>query len=198
MEISESHARELAKQAERKAGLRQLLEKELATVDSILFEAGCGHGHWLTGYAETHPETICVGVDLISWRIRKGLDKRDKRGLSNLHFFKAELGEFLETLPKRIRFKSTVLLFPDPWPKARHHRRRMVQADLLSALAERTERGGQFCFRSDDRPYFDWTIEHLEAHPEWTIDAEADWPHEQNTYFQDLMEAYHSVIATRA
>ncbi|MEO0509684.1 MAG: tRNA (guanosine(46)-N7)-methyltransferase TrmB [Verrucomicrobiota bacterium] len=198
MEISESYARELAKQAERKAELRAVLESDLAGVESILFEAGCGHGHWLTGYAEAHPEKICVGVDLISWRIRKGLDKREKRGLRNLHFYKAELVEFLEVLPPEIRFERTVLLFPDPWPKARHHRRRMVQTELLDQVAKRTGRGGQFCFRSDDRPYFDWTIEHLAAHSEWQIDESADWPHEQETYFQDLMDEYHSVVAVRA
>ncbi|HKK17814.1 MAG TPA: tRNA (guanosine(46)-N7)-methyltransferase TrmB [Opitutales bacterium] len=197
MEISESHARELARQAERKAELRHALEHELAGVDSILFEAGCGHGHWLASYAEAHPETRCVGIDLISWRIRKCLAKRDKRGLKNLYFHKAELREFLEVLPEPIRIERTVLLFPDPWPKARHHRRRMVQAAFLDEIARRTNPGGQFCFRSDDRPYFDWTIEHLENHKDWRIDASAAWPHETDTYFQGLMDEYFSVIAVR-
>lgn len=197
MEISESHARELAKQAERKAELRESLKSDLAGVDKILFEAGCGHGHWLTSFAEANPETKCVGIDLISWRIRKCLEKRDKRDLGNLHFYKAELGEFLEVLPESIRFERTVLLFPDPWPKARHHRRRMVQTAFLDEVAKRTDTGGQFCFRSDDRPYFDWTIEHLEVHPEWQIDTAAEWPHEKDTYFQDMMEEYHSVVAKR-
>lgn len=197
MEISESHARELARQAGRKADLRRALESDLAGVATVLFEAGCGHGHWLTSFAEAHPETRCVGIDLISWRIRKCLNKRDKRGLQNLHFYKAELNEFLEVLPDSIRFEQTVLLFPDPWPKARHHRRRMVQPAFLDEVAKRTGPGGQFCFRSDDRPYFDWTIEHLEAHPDWRIDPAAEWPHENDTYFQDLMEEYFSVIAVR-
>jgi len=198
MEISESHARELARQAGRKAELRERLERDLAEVGPILFEAGCGHGHWLTSFAEAHPQTCCVGIDLISWRIRKCLNKRDKRGLDNLHFYKAELNEFLEVLPESVRFERTVLLFPDPWPKARHHRRRMVQNAFLDEVAKRTDPGGQFCFRSDDRPYFDWTVEHLEAHPDWRIDPAAEWPHENDTYFQGLMEEYFSVIAMRA
>jgi len=198
MEISESHARELARQAERKAELRDALERDLSGVETILFEAGCGHGHWLTSYAEAHQAVHCVGIDLISWRIRKCLNKRDKRGLKHLHFYKAELSEFLEVLPAPIRFGRTVLLFPDPWPKARHHRRRMVQPAFLDEVARRTDPGGQFCFRSDDRPYFDWTIEHLESHPDWQIDAAAKWPYENDTYFQGLMDEYHSVIAVRA
>lgn len=197
MEISAAHARELEKQKQRKAALAEQCLPIFEGVDSILFEAGCGHGHWLTSYAESHPDQLCVGIDLISLRIRKGLDKRNKRQLGNLHFLKAELGEFLEVLPERVRFDMTMLLFPDPWPKAKHHRRRMVQAEFLDEVARRTDRGGCFCFRSDDLPYFEWTLEHLEAHPLWEIDSSAQWPHERETYFQELMEGYHSVVARR-
>ena len=197
MEITEAHARELEKQRIRKEELRAECEEVLQGVDRILFEAGCGHGHWLTDYAEDTPDQFCIGIDLISFRIRKGLAKRDKRGLKNLHFIKAELGEFLEVLPERVRFDMTVLLFPDPWPKAKHHRRRMVQPDFLSEVAKRTDQGGTFCFRSDDRPYFDWTVEHLQDHPDWEIDPDAKWPYERETYFQSLMDEYFSVIARR-
>lgn len=197
MEITEAHARELEKQRIRKAELQSECEEVLDGVDRILFEAGCGHGHWLTDYAEDTPAQFCLGIDLISLRIRKGLAKRDKRGLKNLHFIKAELGEFLEVLPARVRFDMTVLLFPDPWPKAKHHRRRMVQSSFLSEVAERTDVGGTFCFRSDDRPYFDWTVEHLQDHPDWEIDEAAAWPYERETYFQSLMDEYFSVIARR-
>ena len=197
MELSEGHAKELAKQAARKTVLKRECLQILGGIDRIVFEAGCGHGHWLTAYAEGHPEQTCLGIDLIAHRVRKGQEKCAKRNLPNLHFLKAELGEFLEVLPPEIRFDLTVLLFPDPWPKARHHRRRMVQMELLEALASRTDVGGSFCFRSDDRPYYDWTMELLEAHPDWVIDSAAEWPHEMETYFQRLMEQYYSVVARR-
>ena len=197
MEISESHARELQKQAARKAELRERLETDLSGVTSMLLEAGCGHGHWLNNYAEAHPDEVCVGVDLISWRIRKANEKRDKRGLKHLFFVKAELGEFFEVLPQEISFHTTVMLFPDPWPKARHHRRRMVQNAFLDELAQRTKAGGIFCFRTDDRPYFEWTIEHLTEHAMWEIDPSHPWPHESETYFQGLMDEYFSVVAVR-
>ena len=196
-EITEAHARELEKQAARKAELVKTCRADLAGVDRILFEAGCGHGHWLTDYAEANPSMICAGIDLISWRVRKGNEKKAKRGLQNLHFYKAELSEFLGALPVGIRFDRTVLLFPDPWPKAKHHRRRMVQPSFLDEVARRTDWGGEFCFRSDDRPYFDWTVEHLSEHPDWEIDESAQWPYESETYFQSLMDGYYSVVAKR-
>ena len=197
MEISASYARELEKQKLRKAALKAECEVRLAGVKRILFEAGCGHGHWLTSYAEQYSEQVCVGIDLIAGRIQKSLKKRDKRGLDNLHFFKAELGEFLEVLPKSIRFNTTLLLFPDPWPKARHHRRRMVQTAFLDEVARRTDSGGYFCFRSDNMEYYEWTRLHLDSHSEWTIDSDAKWPYETETYFQCMMGRYQSVIARR-
>ena len=197
MEISEAYAVELARQVTRKQQLREQVNFDLDGVERILFEAGCGHGHWLTDYSSENQDISCVGIDLITWRIRKALDKREKRSLSKLHFYKAELGEFLEVLSDHIRFDRTVLLFPDPWPKLRHHRRRMVQTAFLDEVAKRTDRDGTFCFRSDDRPYFDWTIEHLAAHPKWEIDPSIEWPYESETYFQSLMDEYHSVVARR-
>ena len=197
MEISEAHAQELEKQAARKQQLRVNVNADLEGVGRILFEAGCGHGHWLTDYSAENKGVPCVGIDLITWRIRKALDKREKRGLNNLHFYKAELGEFLEVLSERIRFDRTVLLFPDPWPKARHHRRRMVQTAFLDEVAQRTDRDGTFCFRSDDRPYFDWTVKHLKKHPAWEIDSSIAWPYESETYFQSIMGEFYSVVARR-
>ena len=73
----------------------------------------------------------------------------------------------------------------------------MVQTAFLDAVAERTDPGGLFCFRSDDRPYYEWTLEHLEVNPHWEIDTAAAWPHETETYFQEMMESYQSVIARR-
>lgn len=197
MDKAERYARVLEDRENRKRELYAACEAALEGVDAIVFEAGCGHGHWLSEYASLHPERTCVGIDLVSKRIRRALAKRDKRELDNLHFFKAELKEFLEVLPPHIRLDLILFLFPDPWPKPRHHRRRMIQPDVLDALARRASRGALLCFRSDDPDYCQWAREHLDAHPEWEIDPAAAWPHEGDTYFQNLMESHHSLLARR-
>lgn len=197
MEIGEAHARELEKQRRRKEALSEACAGALSGAGTVAFEPGCGHGHWLTAFAQDHPGETCVGIDLVSLRIRRALAKAQKRDLPRLHFFKAELGEFLDVLPPGIRFEPIVFLFPDPWPKKRHHRRRMIQAETLSRLAERTAPGGRLCFRTDDCDYFEWTRRHLEAHPDWAIDPGASWPHETETYFQNLMDRYDSAVARR-
>tara|TARA_B100001769_G_C22069923_1_gene575860 strand:+ start:89 stop:754 length:666 start_codon:yes stop_codon:yes gene_type:complete len=194
-EIPEGYLKELKRQEARKSELAQLLKEALKSEERIVFEAGCGHGHWLTSYAMKAPEHCCLGIDLIASRIAKANNKKDKRSLNKLHFLKAELTEFLEVLPEYIRFQSIIFLFPDPWPKARHHKNRMIQYPLLELLAQKIAPGGKLFFRTDDRGYYDWTVEHLEASKVWAIDKDAEWIHEEATYFQDLMDSYYSVIA---
>jgi tRNA G46 methylase TrmB len=65
----------------------------------ICLEIGCGHGHWLSSYAESDSQNIFVGIDLISKRIRKAERKKDSLKLENLFFLKAEASEFLHALP---------------------------------------------------------------------------------------------------
>lgn len=193
--MPEGYLKELKRAEARKADISQQIQEWFPSEAKILFEAGCGHGHWLTSYAMEHPEQICLGIDLIAGRVDKANKKKDKRDLRDLHFLKAELGEFLEILPKEVTFEAVVFLFPDPWPKARHHKKRMIQDALLEQLAIRMKSGGKFYFRTDDQSYFDWTVEHLNESKFWKINSDAGWLHEETTYFQNLMEGYYSVIA---
>lgn len=193
--LPEGYLKELKRSEERKEAISKYLEQHLPDQAKMLFEAGCGHGHWLTSYAMENPKQLCLGIDLIAGRVDKANKKKEKRDLHNIHFLKAELGEFLEVLPEEITFEAVVFLFPDPWPKARHHKKRMIQVSLLEQLANRMTKGGFFYFRTDDRSYFDWTIEHLNESKVWQIKEGADWLHEESTYFQSLMDDYFSVVA---
>lgn len=195
MPNSEGYLKELRRSEERKAEIGQFLQHYLPDPAKIVFEAGCGHGHWLTSYAMENSNQMCLGIDLIAGRVDKANQKKEKRDLKNVHFLKAELGEYLDVLPKGITFEAVIFLFPDPWPKARHHKKRMIQSTLLEKLANRMESCGRFYFRTDDRSYFDWTVEHLNESKFWKIQDEADWLHEESTYFQNLMDDYFSVVA---
>ena len=193
--LGEGYRKELKRQADRKEALSKTLAKYVSVDTPIVFEAGCGHGHWLTSYASVCPDRLCIGIDLIAGRIEKANAKKYKRNLPLLYFIKAELNEFLEVLAPAVRFQAVVFLFPDPWPKARHHKKRMIQFPLLEALAERMVEGGALYFRTDDRSYFEWTEEHLAESPYWQIVRERGWLHEEATYFQDLMDGYYSLVA---
>ena len=116
---------------------------------TLTLELGCGHGHFLDDYAKAHPEEFCIGIDLRSRRVDKSNRKRDRGGHDNLAFMKAEASEFLDALPDDARLAKIFFLFPDPWPKKRHFRYRMIRPDMLDRLAKRAPEGARLHFRSD-------------------------------------------------
>ncbi len=159
-------------------------------------EIGCGHGHWLVAYAETRPQEACIGLDLMTKRIEKAEKKRRKRNLTSLFFFKTDAVEFLECAPEELRFCRIVVLFPDPWPKKRHFKRRLIRPAFLELLHSRSLPEAELCFRTDYGPYFDWAVEHVEEHDLWNLRDEAPWPFEHETFFQNLLPEHQSFVAT--
>lgn len=196
--MSHGYEQALRYRAERIERLTAWCGNTLCDAEARVLEIGCGHGHFLTAYAEAHPSPTCVGIDLVTKRIEKGRAKAEKRGLTRLHFLKAEVGEFLEALPPGLLFDRVFMLFPDPWPKKRHHKNRMIQSAFLRRLAEVTTPQAQFYFRTDHAGLFEWAVEHLNESVDWEIAPEAPWPLEERSYFQDLMDSWQSLAARRA
>jgi len=180
------------------ARLRATLDAALAGRTDITFELGCGHGHWLAAYAAAHPGEYCVGIDLITHRVERSVRKQTLGKLDNVIFLKAEATEFLEALPEAVRLAKIFILYPDPWPKKKHHKNRFISADNLGLLASRAAGGARLHFRTDNADYFAWTGEHLAAHPQWQIEPEAIWPFEQKTFFEERMKDRRDVFARRA
>ncbi len=180
---------------------RDMLRAEFARIfpagARFVWEIGCGHGHFLTAYAAAHPAALCVGVDQDSFRVRRAVKKQASARLANLHFLRAEARLFLAALPPGVELAAVFILFPDPWPKRRHHKHRLLQADFFQALAERAGQGTPFYFRTDHGDYFREVEELLAAHPDWRIAPTAPWPFEEPTVFQQKAAAHHSLVALR-
>ena len=183
---------------ERQVLLAQTCRELFDGIERITLEIGCGHGHWLVAYAGAHPDEFCVGIDLKTKRIERARRKSDRLRLENLHFLKAEAGEFLQAMPSELKLERVIVIFPDPWPKKRHHKNRLIQPRFLNALGERTTPGARLCFRTDHRPYFQWAVEHIESHPVWRIRPEVPWPFEKETFFQSILKRHSSLVAVKA
>ena len=162
----------------------------------MTFEIGCGHGHFLTSYAQAYPEKIFVGIDLCTQRISQGKKKQERANLDNLHFIKAEACEFLEALPNDVVLDQIFILFPDPWPKNRHHKNRLIQQNVLELLAHKSLLGAKMYFRTDHEAYFEWTTKEIAKSPFWQL-CDADWPFEEESVFQKKMGFYQSLVAIR-
>ena len=162
---------------------------------AINLEIGCGHGHWLTSFAPLCDNDLFVGIDLLSKRIRKADRKKELHNLNNIFFLKAEATEFLEALPKNIYIRNTFIMHPDPWPKKRHHKNRLIQDSFLKALHNRSKHGSKLFFKTDHESYFDWTKKILSLSSLWKLGSE-NWPHEAPSYFQELFECSHFCSAS--
>jgi tRNA (guanine-N7-)-methyltransferase len=164
---------------------------------TCVWEVGCGHGHFLTAYATQHPAEVCVGIDIIRDRIDRAERKRTRAKLANLHFLHADATDFLETMPGGASFSAIYMLFPDPWPKRRHHKHRLLEAGFLRAVAERAGQGVRFYFRTDHEPYFNDAKATFAAHPDWDTCPSEGWPFELPTIFQQKAAHFRSLVASR-
>lgn len=122
-------------------------------------DLGCGDGSFLMGMAEKFPERDFLGVERLLGRVRKVCKKATRRGLGNARVLRLESRYFIEWLCPEEAISRLHLLCPDPWPKVRHHRRRLVQVEFLEAVRRALVPGGEFLFMTDHEEYFHWVEE---------------------------------------
>lgn len=187
----------LARITERRAALHQELLALLPARQSVVWEIGSGHGHFLVQYAQVFPAKYCVGVDIIRDRLARSGRKRERAQVTNCHFVQAEAREFLDALPNGVTLEEIWVLFPDPWPKKRHHKNRILQAEFIEALAGRAGEGSRLYFRTDHDEYFHAVATLLPGLKTWRLDPASSWPLVQETVFQARARAYQSLVAVR-
>jgi len=196
MPSQSAHPDYLARVQARLTALRQQLIAEIPPgIQELTWEVGSGHGHFLTRYAALNPGRFFIGIDLLGDRLRRASKKQLAAGVLNLRYIKAEALEFLECLPVRVRISEVIVLFPDPWPKKRHFKHRLVQPRFLDCLASRMVPGGRFYFRTDHEPYLEWTRDQLARHQSWSLISEPQWVHEETTVFQARAPSFRSLVA---
>jgi len=182
---------------DRRNEIAHFIEENLSDIDEITLEIGCGHGHFLVAYGQQHPDKICLGIDVNRGRIFKGRKKIERAELKNVHFLECDSMEFLLLLPDRIKIKNAWILYPDPWPKKRHLKNRIVQEAFLENLATRTQKNGRLFIRSDYEPYLDWSKELIKLSDKWTMCENFIWPEEVITVFQELTKNRHYSLAAQ-
>ncbi len=181
----------------RKNALHDVCSKILQAPVSFVWEIGSGHGHFLTKYATDHPTQNCIGIDIVLDRVRRAERKRERACLENIHFLHADARDFVEVMPAEARLSAVYMLFPDPWPKRRHHKNRLLEPVFLGAVAKRAGQGMPFYFRTDHTPYFEEAKATFAEHPDWKIRLKTEWPFDMATVFQQKAAAYHSLVAER-
>jgi tRNA (guanine-N7-)-methyltransferase len=142
----------------------------------IWLEIGFGGGEHLAAQAEQHPEIGLIGCEVFENGVAKLLGEIERRGLANVRIFANDARPLLSVLTSR-SIGRVFILFPDPWPKARHHKRRLVTPATLDRLAEIMTDGAELRLATDDPGYLAWMLEHATNHPDflWTARRPVDW-----------------------
>ena len=182
---------------QRRTALRADIAALLPVPRPLVWEIGSGHGHFLVDYAQKHPEKFCLGVDIQLERLERSDKKRVRAQLPNCHFLRAEAREFYNALPAGVTLEEIWVLFPDPWPKARHHKNRLLKPEFFEAVAGRSGEGARFYFRTDHLDYFQEAEAGLRTLETWKIRSGEPWPQETVTVFQERAAVYHSLVAVR-
>ncbi len=131
----------------------------------LVLDIGFGDGEALATMAPAHPERNYLGVEVYRAGTGQLLRHIEHEGIDNLKVMLADAAELLrEGIPSG-SLAGLQLFFPDPWPKKRHHKRRMVQPAWLSLVADRLKPGGFLHMATDWEEYAQWMLELTEAEP---------------------------------
>ena len=126
---------------------------------TVEVDLGCGKGGFLLQLAERYPERRIIGVDVMIGRLRRVAKKIRHRELANATLARCGGAELAGYLMPDNSIDRIHVLNPDPWPKARHRARRLVQSEFLGRLATKIKIGGILHLSTDDAPYFEFMQE---------------------------------------
>lgn len=125
-----------------------------ATRAPLEIEIGSGRGRFLLHRAAAHPDRNFLGIDY-RWRfLREGVERAERRGLTNLLFFKAEAEEVVPHLVPEESIEVFHIYFPDPWHKRKHKKRRLLTPAFFKLLHRRLKPGGALELATDNFDYF--------------------------------------------
>jgi tRNA (guanine-N7-)-methyltransferase len=147
------------------------LEALFPDADRFVLEIGYGGGEHLARQALLHPKTGYIGAEVFTGGIAKLVQQVAAEGIGNIRLFTDDALKLLVALPEA-SLDAVYLLYPDPWPKTRHHKRRFVSPLTLGELARVVMPGGVFRFATDIGDYATWTLAHLVREPRFRFAPE--------------------------
>lgn len=145
-------------------------------VRSVFLEIGFGGGEHLVAAGKAHPEAGIIGCEPFINGMARALSLIEEAQLANVRLHFGDAADVIGWLPDAALARVD-LLYPDPWPKRRHWKRRFVQNETVAALARVLAVGGEFRFATDWPDYAAWTLERLLHSPDfaWTAERADNW-----------------------
>jgi tRNA (guanine-N7-)-methyltransferase len=142
----------------------------------LILEIGFGGGEHLVAQAMAHPAQHFIGVEPFLNGVASCLRHIEEANAQNIRLHQGDARDVVARLPDA-SLDLVYILFPDPWPKARHHKRRLIQPEFLSELARVMKPGAELRFATDWANYAAWTLEQVtrDARFSWLAERAEDW-----------------------
>ena len=141
-----------------------------------VLEIGCGMGETTAAIAQANPHTNYLGIEVHAPGVGSLLRLIEARALSNVRLIEHDAVEVVDTMIAPQALAAIHIFFPDPWPKKRHHKRRLLQPQFALALVARLEIGGYLHVATDWQDYADWALAVLSDIPGLTNTAQGFAP----------------------
>lgn len=147
-------------------------------------DIGCGKGRFLIARAKTNPDMQYLGIERQLDRVRRVDKKARNNGLQNVRVLRLEAAYSLAWMLPEGRIQTFYLFFPDPWPKKRHHKRRLVSESFTDLVHSRLKQGGILQMATDHIPYHEEMVTIFRADPRFTEVAPMERTPEEQTDFE--------------
>jgi tRNA (guanine-N7-)-methyltransferase len=138
-----------------------------ANARPLTLEIGFGNGDSLLEIARTHPDRNFLGIEVHRPGVGKLLMSLEQAGIDNVRIICHDAVEVLQQQIPDGSLDRVLVFFPDPWPKKRHHKRRLIQPEFVSLLARKLHRGGRLHMATDWENYAEHMLEVMQASPEF-------------------------------
>jgi len=130
----------------------------------LWLEIGFGDGSHLAWRAAANPDIGFIGCEPYVNGVTHLLERIAAQGQGNIRIHAGDARDILAVLPSQ-SVRRVFILFPDPWPRKRHHKRRFISTENLDQLTRVMAQGGVLHFASDSAEYCEWTLAHIKEHP---------------------------------
>ena len=135
-------------------------------------DLGCGDGSFLVALAAERPDTNFLGIERLVGRASSASRKIAAQRLSNARVLRVDIADAVRSILPAVSVEVCHVMFPDPWPKRRHHRRRTITPDFLHAISRILVRNGLLRLTTDDAPYFEQMQGAVAAVPHFIVVAD--------------------------
>lgn len=135
------------------------LEKVFGNRNPVIIEIGFGMGVSTAEIAAKFPDNNYLGIEVFLAGVGKLLDEIEERKLKNIRIIRFNAVDVLKEMIEDNSIAGFHIFFPDPWPKKKHHKRRLVQQELLELLTKKLLPGGYIYTVTDWEPYAEWMVD---------------------------------------